>query len=296
MLAALLGGLVNTVLDGLAENPALPPALLDRLIATADPVRSRELAARPDLFAAQVRALPARDDPEVVSVLLAQGRIDPADVPLSNPRVALVVTGHRDAPPSVARALAAHPDVKARLPEWACELPPDVIEPLARDPSAEVVAELVTFCPLPARLADELSRHPSAEVRRAVAGNPATPPSVAAGLVRDPWARPALASRTDLPSHLYEQLAADVEPGVLTALAADPALPVPVLRKLMGTRALHRALVRNPAIPLDLGAGSRDRAHRAGAGAAHRVRHGGGAAGVGGVGHRAGAAAGGGTC
>lgn len=274
MLAALLGGLVNTVLDGLAENPALPPALLDRLIAAADPVLRREIAGRGDLSAAQVRVLLASDEPGVVSVLLARGRVGPADVPLSNPEVALVVSGHPDAPPSVARALASHPDVRARLPEWAHELPADVVDLLARDPDEQVVAELVTFHAVPASLADELSRHPSTEVRRALAasphtpasvlvrltpcfarelaGNPATPPAVAAALVRDHRARHALASRTDLPACVYEQLAADVEPGVLAELAANPAVPVPLLRQLTDTRAPQRALVRNPAIPLDL--------------------------------------------
>ncbi|PWK86539.1 hypothetical protein C8D88_105588 [Lentzea atacamensis] len=264
---------MNTVLDGLAENPALPAALLDRLIAAADPVLGADLAGRPDLSDAQVRALLARDDPAIVSVLLAKGRVRTADVPLTNPAVALAVTEAPDAPPAAARALAQHPDFKARLPEWARTLPPDVIDLLAHDPDEHVVAELVTFHALPASSAQELSRHPSTEVRRALAasphtpadvlvrlgsfarelaGNPATPPSAAADLVRDHRARYQLATRPDLPPHVYEQLAADVEPGVLAALATNPAVPASVLRQLTGTRALQRVLVRNPAIPLDL--------------------------------------------
>jgi hypothetical protein len=64
---------VDTVLDGLAENPALPPHLLDRLIALADGVTSLELARRTDLTPAQVQALLARDDPAIVSALLDEG-------------------------------------------------------------------------------------------------------------------------------------------------------------------------------------------------------------------------------
>ncbi|WP_112262897.1 variant leucine-rich repeat-containing protein [Lentzea terrae] len=67
---------MDTVLDGLAENPALPPHLLDRLIALADGVTSLELARRTDLTPAQVQALLARDDPAVVSALLAAGRAE----------------------------------------------------------------------------------------------------------------------------------------------------------------------------------------------------------------------------
>ncbi|GAB2868848.1 hypothetical protein [Lentzea nigeriaca] len=148
-----------------------------------------------------------------------------------------------------------------------------MVELLARDSDFQVVAELVTFHALPPALADELSRHPSTEVRRALAAsphtpgdvlarlggfarelsaNPATPAPVAAGLVHHHEARYWLASRTDLPRHVYEQLAAEVEPGILAELAANPAVPADLLRQLTGTRALRRALLRNPALPLDL--------------------------------------------
>lgn len=75
---------MDTVLDGLAENPALPPHLLDRLIALADGVTCLELARRTDLSPAQVQALLTRDDPAVVSALLASGRVGPADVPCTD--------------------------------------------------------------------------------------------------------------------------------------------------------------------------------------------------------------------
>ncbi|MFC3896883.1 hypothetical protein ACFOWZ_35860 [Lentzea rhizosphaerae] len=260
---------MNGVRDGLASNPALPPPLVDRLIVVADPVQSTDLARRADLEPHHVRALLAKDDSAVTCALLEKGWVAPADVPTSNPLVALVVTAHPDADPDLARRLSSHPDARFWLPEQAHHLPADVVERLACDEDDQVVAQLVRFHALPAPLADELSRHPSPEVRKALAAsphtpprtlarlmdfarelasNPATPPPIAAGLVHHHDARYWLAARTDLPPHVYEELAAEVEPGILTQLAANPAVPVEVLRQLTGTP----ALLRNPALPLDL--------------------------------------------
>ncbi|WP_143138858.1 hypothetical protein [Lentzea waywayandensis] len=267
---------MNAVLEGLASNSALPATLLDRLVA--HPELAPELAERADLSPAHVRALLAHADSTAVYTLLDKGLVHPADIPITDESVALVVTGSPDADPALARALAFHPDptVRARLPEWACSLPADVIELLARDPDTSVVAELVLFQALPPWLAVSLSRHPSLDVRRALASsphtpasllaslssedtlvrelaaNPATPASIAADLLRHHTSRYFLAGRTDLPSDVYDQLASELEPGILSQLAANPAVPVPVLRQLAGTRALRLALLRNPAIPLDL--------------------------------------------
>ncbi|NKE61623.1 hypothetical protein FXN61_34645 [Lentzea sp. PSKA42] len=266
---------MNTVLDGLAENPALPAALLDRLAQV--PRAGFSLAQRPDLTSSQVRALLALDDWTVTSALVSSGRVEPAEVQVSNPWVALAVASHPDVDAGLIRSLAVHPDVdiRMRLAERARSLPPDVMERLAHsDP--RVAVELVVHHALPFSLAVELSRHPSIEVRQAVAGsphtppsvlvrlsaedalarwlagNPATPASIAASLVHRHDARYWLAARTDLPDHLYELIASGVEPGILTQLAVNPAVPVHVLRQLAGTRALRLALLKNPAIPLDL--------------------------------------------
>ncbi|MFI6100079.1 hypothetical protein ACIA8G_31400 [Lentzea sp. NPDC051213] len=267
---------MDTVLDGLAENPALPSRLLDRLVAIADGVMSLELARRDDLTPAHVRTLLARDDHAVVHVLLSQGLVAPSDVPLTDPWVALAVTEHPSSDPAVARSLSVHPDheIRVRLPERAHRLPPDVIDRLAHDPDEWVVAELVHFHPLPVALAEELSGHPSIEVRRFLAGsphtpahvlvrlsgedglsarlatNPATPAPIAADLVRHPSVHLWLASRTDLPPEVYSQLATN--PRLHPELAANPAVPGELLRQLEESRAVHRALVKNPAVPLDL--------------------------------------------
>ncbi|MEV6716053.1 hypothetical protein AB0M48_28875 [Lentzea sp. NPDC051208] len=266
---------MNAVLEGLASNPALPRHLLDRLVSRSG--LAAELADRADLTAEHVRALLAHGDSTAVYRLLENGMVAPADVPVVDESVALVLTGRADADPALARALAFHPDpsVRASLPEWACSLPADVVALLARDPEPEVVAELVLFHALPPALATSLSRHPSPDVLRALASsphtpasvlvrlqpdglvrelaaNPATPPGVAANLLPHHASRYFLAGRPDLPPGVYEQLASELEPGILSQLAANPAVPVPVLRQLTGTRALRRVLLRNPAIPLDL--------------------------------------------
>ena len=265
---------MDTVLDGLAANPALPAALLDDLVSVADDVVSLELAQRPDLTPSHVRVLLQRS-PAVVSVLLSSGRVSPAEVPTSDPWVALAVTEHPDASPAVARALAVHPDpaVRVRLAESARSLPPDVVLQLFYDSSAEVVAEVLHFHSVPAELAEELSTHPSVDVRRALAGNEhtpapvlarlsfdercayplvtnaATPVSVLLDLMRDPWMRQWLAARQDLPASVYRELATD-EPRVRAKLAANPAVPADVLAALAGRHCDD--LLWNPAIPLEL--------------------------------------------
>lgn len=267
---------MNAALEGLASNPALPGTLLDRLAAM--PSLASELAGRADLTASHVRTLLSHGDPSAVHTLLQKGVVRPAEVPITDESVALVLTGHPDADPSLIRALAFHPDpaVRASLPEWACSLPTDVIERLALDDAPEVVAALVTFHAVPLPVAESLSRHPSTGVRRALAAgshtppsvlialstedalarelasNPATPPSIAVDLLRHHASRYFLASRTDLPADVYEVLASEFEPGILAELAANPAVPAHVLRRLTDTRALRHVLLRNPAIPLDL--------------------------------------------
>lgn len=251
------GGSVNAVLEGLASNPALPAHLLDRLVTV--PSLGWTLSTRPDLRADHVRALLALDDASVVAELLSQGRVSPSDVHSSNPDVLLAVTTHPDCDPALVRSLAMHPTARLRLPAVAWSLPPDVLEFLAGDPS--VAAEVALHHALPPSLADSLSRHPSFEVREAVASsphtpaavltrlsaedalarslarNPATPAAVAAGLVRHHAARFFLASRPDLPPEVYEQLASEIEPGILRELAANTAVPAEVARSLAGTRA-----------------------------------------------------------
>ena len=172
---------VHHALHGLAENPALPPDLVDRLIAAADAGLADDLACRADLNRVQVIAL-ARFEAAAVR-LASDGRLTADDVdPVARPRVALALLEQRSGKPGWARLLVADPVVKHREKLAACPgLPVDVTQTLARDPEIRVVAELALWASPP--VAAQLARHPHAHVRRSVAANAATPPRVLAALL-----------------------------------------------------------------------------------------------------------------
>ncbi|PYC87449.1 hypothetical protein C7C46_04550 [Streptomyces tateyamensis] len=181
---------MNHALLGLAVNPALPTHLVDRLIGAADDELAAELARRPELSSAQVRALAARS--EWAAVRLAyEGRLKAADVdPAVQPLAALALLDEGAGLPHWARYFAAHPCVEHREKLARCPgLPADVARSLADDPEIGVVAALAAWGP--GHLAAELARHPHAEVRRGVAGNGATPPELLAALLTGEGLPPA---------------------------------------------------------------------------------------------------------
>lgn len=129
------------LLHGLAANPALPAALLDRLVALVVERSTRpgpgdepssgwlatELAYRPDLDPGRARALAALGEP--LAVLLAyRGRLAPADVdPVRQPYAAVALLDAGFGEPSTARLLAAHPETAVRWKLASCPgLPADV--------------------------------------------------------------------------------------------------------------------------------------------------------------------------
>ncbi|MFE7181354.1 hypothetical protein [Streptomyces erythrochromogenes] len=194
---------MNRLLCGLAANPALPPELVDRLIALAatppgpsdlpDPaglsadyladLLVRNLSERADLGPAQVAALAALDEDTPAQLAhsghLGAGDVDPAVWPLA----ALALLDEGRGLPEWARRFAADPDPSLRQRLASCAgLPADVEDTLAADADPEVAAELAwstTSAPVAARLA----RHPHAEVRQSVAGNEAVPPAALAALL-----------------------------------------------------------------------------------------------------------------
>ncbi|MFI1439262.1 hypothetical protein [Streptomyces fructofermentans] len=180
------------VLSGLAANPALPPELVDVLIAKADADLGDVLAERTDLSRAQALALVARGEERAVR-LVRSGLLTAADVdPASRPDLALALLDSGNGRPDWARTLAADPDVGRRERLAGCPgLPPDVGDALAEDPDVRVVVELALWTT--ADVAARLARHPHAEVRRAVAVNEATPPAVLAALVTGEGLPPASA-------------------------------------------------------------------------------------------------------
>ncbi|NYV76813.1 hypothetical protein [Streptomyces sp. UH6] len=181
---------MNHVLCGLAANAALPSDLVDRLTAIADADIAAELARRADLGRAQALELASRVAESAVWLAYA-GRLTAADVdPVAQPEAALALLDGGAGRPEWARLLAADPVVERREKLAACSaLPPDVVETLAADSDARVVAELALWTT--PEVAARLAGHPHAAVRRAVAANEATPPAVLAALLTGEGLPPA---------------------------------------------------------------------------------------------------------
>lgn len=182
---------MNHVLCGLAANPSLPSATVDRLIAVADADLAEALAGRADLSRYQAVALVSRVADSAVGLAYG-GRLTAADIdPAAHPTAALALLDGGVGRPEWARLLASDPDAGRREKLAACPgLPPDVLERLAADPDVRVVAELAEWAPW--EVAAALAGHPHAEVRRAVAANGATPPETLAALVTGEGLPPAL--------------------------------------------------------------------------------------------------------
>ncbi|MFD6344556.1 hypothetical protein ACFWF9_07500 [Streptomyces roseolus] len=178
------------LLRGLAANPALPPELLDRLVALADDELAGVLAGRDDLGRTRALALARRVGEAAVSLAYG-GRLAAADVePAEWPEAALALLDRGEAPAAWARAFAVDPDPARRGRLAACPgLPADVTERLARDPVPDVVAELASWAP--ADTAARLAAHPHLSVRHAVAGNDATPSAVLESLLTGEGLPPA---------------------------------------------------------------------------------------------------------
>ncbi|MEV1050482.1 hypothetical protein [Streptomyces sp. NPDC049887] len=181
---------MDDVLCGLAANPALPPELVDRLIAVADDDLAWALTDRVDLSRPQALAL-ARRDEGAAAVLAREGRLTAADIdPAVRPDAALALLESGAGGPELARLLVVDPDVLRRERLAACPgLPSDVVDRLAADPDVRVVAELALWAP--PDLAARLAFHPHSEVRGAVAANKRTPPGILAMLVTGEGIPPA---------------------------------------------------------------------------------------------------------
>ncbi|MDX2293530.1 hypothetical protein R6G00_15275 [Streptomyces roseofulvus] len=169
-------------LCGLAANPALSAADLDRLVALADETVADVLLGRPDLGRTRALALAHRVE-GVARTLASTGRLAADDIdPAVWPDAALALLDRGEGPAAWARRFAADPDRERRERLAACPgLPSDVIETLAADPEPEVVVELAFSGD--AETTARLASHPHASVRNAVAGNEATPPAVLAALL-----------------------------------------------------------------------------------------------------------------
>ncbi|MFJ6135342.1 hypothetical protein [Kitasatospora sp. NPDC092286] len=267
---------MDHVLYGLAANPALPSAVVDRLIAEAGTAAdvpafaeadgtelAEHLAARPDLSPSQARALAAHS--EAVAVRLAyDGRIGAADIdPGRRPGAALALLDEGRGRPEWARRFATDPVVERRVKLAGCPgLPSEVAEALAADRETTVVEELALWTER-ADLAARFAAHADPGVRRAAAANEATPadalavlltdsPEIQQPALRNPSTpaqaaarfadhpalllRQELAARPDLPAEAGRRLADDPVPWVRANLAENPAIDEPLIRRLAADR------------------------------------------------------------
>ncbi|MFB6818314.1 hypothetical protein ACFCV8_27600 [Streptomyces sp. NPDC056347] len=234
------------ILCGLAANPALSSALVDRLIAIADDDIATGLARRADLGRAQAVALAERIGASAVR-LAYEGRLTAADVdPSVRPDAALALLDQGAGRPEWARLLAVDPVRERREKLAACPgLPSDVVDTLAADPDVRVVAELALWTT--PDVAARLAAHPHAEVRRAVAGNEAAPPAVLAALVTGeglPAARRCLICDHEETPFVHEpqypRLDCELPPGASCDGSHESAV-----------HDVREAALRNPATPVE---------------------------------------------
>ncbi|MFE1321899.1 hypothetical protein [Kitasatospora phosalacinea] len=228
-------------LGGLAENPALPAELVDRLVAARH--RAYGLAKRPGLTVAQLDALIAHDAHAVALSrhLPPQVRRRLAAHPDPGVRTALVISAAPDEDPELLERFAADPAPKVRkqLAE-SDRAPADLRARLAHDPDPEVRAALAqwwTAAPEPVRRA--LLTDPEGSVRAAACAtyfcrlpHPVPPADLVPALLADPLTRAGAAVHCDPATTDLERLAADPDPEVRRALAAHPGLPAGVRERL----------------------------------------------------------------
>lgn len=178
------GGMLshNDVLCWLAENPALPPHLLERFIAVADEELCDEVASRDDLTPRHVAALAKRGARDK---LIGEGKVPIGDIPRDDPRALLAALHRDDTPSSWATELATHPDAKFRneLPELVPNRV-DVMSSLVDDPDVDVVSEVALWAMgLPETDMRRLYSRRDCVIRDALARNEQTPADILAELL-----------------------------------------------------------------------------------------------------------------
>ncbi|MEV0729347.1 hypothetical protein [Polymorphospora sp. NPDC050346] len=281
---------VSGIREAAARNPATPPGAVAPLIADGETFVRWALAGRHDLPPDAYRRLAVDPIPGVRGEVAANPAIDEslmwemaADLTYGvrrelahNPRVPIDVLVRlaattRIGPTPLRRissasaaeiellAGSAVPAVRMLLAQRA-DLPATVIDALAADPDAKVVASIAANPVLTAgRLRSMVDRH-GTRVSFRVAANPACPAGLlhhiavhaparkalreiarhanatAPALLRcldDDRARPVAARHPALPARTVVELLADPDPDVVEAAAANPSLPRPAMESLL---------------------------------------------------------------
>jgi hypothetical protein len=229
-----------TVLHGLAQNPALPPDLVDRLIATGEPDVLHTLAGRSDLTATQRHALGERGvqlpEPGPIDESLAR-----------HPHVAMrrELAGDSSTPPHLLEALATEDGIRGIEQCDGYECPGAVDPAKPHRPGVGIGTSTIECC-------DGTHREAIAGLHYSLTANPTTPAHAVAAFVNHPsrFLRRELAARTDQPQAVYSSLAADPDANVRAALAANPAIGAAIVDLLAADPDVdvRAALATNPAI------------------------------------------------
>ena len=221
------GVLLNEALRGLAENPALPPEMVLRLLAWRGELRA--VAERPDLTDAMVAEIIARDDRWRVHALALN--------PWLCHKFRMLLARHRD--PGIRAAVVVGANASTTCPESPPGAARELFEALIDDPSREVRETLARTEGVPSDLRARLAVDPDPQIRVMLAQWWAdAPENVRETLLndRDERVRSAAFSayfrHLDLDAALIDLLARDPESGVRAQLAARPDLPAEVLEVL----------------------------------------------------------------
>ncbi|MFJ8579457.1 hypothetical protein [Micromonospora sp. NPDC093277] len=235
---------LTKVLDGLAENPALPAGLVRRL------VRYRHgfghVAKRADLTPDMIEDILASGHHWLLHSLALNGQL-PHAVRMrlaahTDPGIrAALAAGARDAPRELHERLIDDPDTRVR--EYLAErddIPTDLLARLAHDPDPKIRATLARWwTQAPDAVRRILLTDPVDEVRAAACStyyarlpHPVPPPDLVAGLLADPISRAGAVRHAVLAPELAARLAGDPDYQVRRQAAEHPQLPPP-LRDLL---------------------------------------------------------------
>ncbi|KIR61300.1 hypothetical protein [Micromonospora haikouensis] len=229
-----------TVLDGLAENPALPAGMVRRLVGYRRGFG--HVAMRADLTLDVIEEILASGHHRLLHSLALNPQL-PHTVRMrlaahTDPAVRAALAAHaRDAPRELYEQLIDDPDTRVRsnLAERD-DVPADLLARLAGDPDPQVRATLARWwTQAPEAIRRALLTDPVDEVRAAACAtyyarlpHPVPPPDLVTGLLADPVTRAGAVRHAILTPQLAAQLAGDPDHQVRRQLAEHPQLPPPV--------------------------------------------------------------------
>jgi hypothetical protein len=246
---------LDAVLDGLAENPALPVELIHRLVTYRRGFGG--VAKRADLTADVIDEIIATDYhwllhslalnprlPNAVRLRLAEHH-DPAV------RAALVIGSRDNAPARMFAQLIDDPDTRVR--EYLAvsdHVPANLRARLAHDPAPQVRATLAQWWTLaPETVRRMLLTDPADQVRAAACAtyyrrlpHPIPPADLIAGLIDDPVTRAGAVAHLTLTGEIARRLSEDPDDEVRRQVAQHPQLP-PDVRERLGDDASARVRV-----------------------------------------------------